>query len=290
MDTLQSAQSSFAGVGGLGIFTRSWRPVSEAPRAVVVISHGFSAHSGQYDWAARQLAAVGLAVHALDHRGRGRSDGERFYVEKHTDYVSDLKTFIDAVKLQDPGLPVFLLGHSAGGVLACVYALEHQSSIDGLICESFAFRLPAPALALNVIKGLSRIAPRARVLRLKLDHFSRDPVVVEELKRDPLIADEVQPTNTVAEMVSADERLEREFQRIVLPVLIMHGTADRVTLPGGSQIFYDKVGSRDRTLKLYDGHYHDLLADFGREQVIADIQAWIGVRIALPATRVAAYA
>ena len=128
---------------------------------MVVISHGFNSHSGQYDWVAEQFVSKGLAVYALDHRGRGRSEGERFFVEKVADYVTDLATFIEMVKAREPGLPVFLLGHSAGGVIACVYALEHQDEIDGLICEGFAYEVPAPDFALAVLKGLSRVR-RAR--------------------------------------------------------------------------------------------------------------------------------
>lgn len=174
---------------------------------------------------------------------------------------------------------MFLLGHSAGGVVSCVYTLEHQADLAGLICESFAFQVAAPDFALAVVKGLSHLAPHAHVLRLKNEEFSRDPEVVRAMNADPLIADEVQPTRTVAELVRADERLKREFPLITLPVLILHGTADKVTNPKGSQLFYDTAGSQDKTLKLYDGHVHDLLNDVGKEQVLADIQAWIGARV-----------
>jgi alpha-beta hydrolase superfamily lysophospholipase len=99
------------------------------------------------------------------------------------------------------------------------------------------------------------------------------------MNADPLIADESQPTQTVAEMVRADERLKGEFSRIKLPVLILHGTADRATRPSGSQLFYDTAGSPDKTLKLYEGHFHDLLNDLGKEQVVADIREWIEARL-----------
>jgi len=270
---------SFEGVGGLNIFTRSWRPEGTAPRAVVVISHGFNSHSGHYIGFAEQLVQSGLAVHALDHRGRGKSDGERFYVDHISEYVNDLATFINLVKGREPGLPVFLLGHSAGGVIACTYALEHQAEITGLICESFAFRVPAPDFVLAVVKGLSHLAPHAHVLKLPNEGFSRDPKVVQALNDDPLIAHEVQPTRTVAAMVRGDERLEEEFNLITLPVFILHGTEDKVTKPSGSQMFFDKAGSKDKTLKLYEGYVHDLLNDVGKEVVIADILTWIDARI-----------
>ncbi len=272
-------EGTFEGIGGVRIFTRAWLPAGAPPHAVVVISHGFNSHSGQYAWVADQLVSRGLAVYALDHRGRGRSGGERFFVEKVDDYVTDLATFIQMVKTREPGLPVFLLGHSAGGVIACVYALEHQDQIDGLICESFAHEIPAPDLALTAVKGLSRILPRAHALKLKNEDFSRDPAVVAAMNADPLIMNEVQPALTVAALVRADERLKKEFPRITLPVLILHGTRDRATKPSGSQHFYEKTGSADKTLKLYEGHFHDLLSDVGKQQVMADIQTWIDAHL-----------
>ena len=266
------------GSGGLGINTRSWRPAG-TPRGVVAIVPGFNSHSGYYTWVAEQLVAAGLAVYAVDLRGRGKSDGERFYVDTFADYVSDVATLMTLVKSREPGLPVFLLGHSAGGVVACIYTLEHQAELAGLICESFAYQVPAPDFALAVLKGLSHLAPHAHVLRLKNEDFSRDPKVVEAMNADPLIAHETQPTKTVAEMVRADERLKQEFPLIKLPILILHGTADKATRPAGSQLFFDTAGSTDKTLKLYDGHYHDLLNDTGKEIVMTEITNWIGARL-----------
>ena len=272
-------EGNFEGVGGIKIFTREWQPEGE-PRGVVVISHGLNAHSGLYEWAAQQFTSHGLAVYALDHRGRGRSEGERFFVQKFADWTKDLATFIDIVKAREPGLPVFLLGHSAGGVVACVYTLEHQAELTGLICENFAHEVPAPDFALAVLKGLSHIAPHAHSTTLKNEYFSRDPKVVEAMNNDPLIANESQPIETMAEMVRADERLKKEFPLITLPVLILHGSADKVTKPSGSQHFYEKSGSNDKTLKIYEGHYHDLLNDVGKEEVLSDIQHWIDDHIA----------
>jgi len=266
------------GVGGLQIFYRTWRP-ARLLRGVVVVVHGFNAHSGQYAWAAEQLNADGLAVYALDLRGRGRSDGERFYVEQFDDYVDDVASLVRLVRSKEKGLPVFLLGHSAGGIVACLYAVEHQAELAGLICESFAFRVPAPDFALAVLKGLSQVAPHAHVLRLKNEDFSRDPKVVAEMNADPLIAGEAQPTKTVAAMVRADERLESEFPLITLPLLILHGGADKAAKPEGSRAFHDRAGSLDKTLKVYDGHVHDLLRDLDREIVMADLIQWIEARI-----------
>ncbi len=267
-------EESQDGVGGLKIFTRSWKPEGKA-RGVIVLSHGFNSHSGYYLWAAEQLSAIGLAVYALDYRGRGKSDGERYYVDKFSEYASDLDITVKLARSREPGLPIFILGHSAGGVIACNYVLDNQADIAGLICESFAYQVPAPDFALSVLKGLSHLAPHAHVLKLKKEDFSRDPKVVQALLDDPLLADEVQPTKTVAEMVRADERLKRDFKLFTLPVLIIHGTKDTVTRPEGSKEFYANAGSKDKTLKLYEGYFHDPLSDIGKEAVMADIRSWI---------------
>ena len=269
-ETIQSTKN-------VKIFVRSWTP--PAVRAVVVICHGVNSHSGQYLWTGEQLVTRGLAVFALDLRGRGRSEGERFYVEEVADYVSDVAATVALAKARHPGLPVFLLGHSAGGVVSSTYVLDNPTAVSGFICESFAFQVPAPGFALAAIKGLSHIAPRLPVLTLKNEDFSRDPKAVEALNNDPLTARESQPAITVAALVRADERLREEFPRITLPLLIMHGTEDKATVCHGSEFFHQTAGSKDKTLKLYEGHYHDLLNDFGKETVLADIVAWMEARI-----------
>ena len=281
--SVNMTEDSFTSADGLKIVFRSWRPQGQ-PRGVVAIVPGFNSHSGYYTWAAGQLAAAGYAVSAIDLRGRGKSDGERFYVEKFADYVADVTAFVRLTRSGQPGVPVILLGHSAGGVVSCLYAIEHQAELAGLICESFAFRLPAPDFALAVLKGLSHVAPHARVLRLKNEDFSRDPRVVEAMNADPLIAHETQPTKTLAEMVRADEQLKQAFPAITLPVLILHGTADKASQSGGSQFFYDTAGSKDKTLKLYDGHFHDLLNDLDKDKVMADITQWMNAIVARTVT------
>jgi alpha-beta hydrolase superfamily lysophospholipase len=271
-------QGKFTSKGGLGIAYRAWSPNGTA-RAVVLIVHGVNSHSGYFLWPGEQLAGNGLAVYAVDLRGRGNSDGERYYIDELSDYTSDVEGLMAVAKREHPDLPIYVLGHSAGGVVSCIFTLEHQDELAGLICESFAYQLPAPDFAIAALKGLSHLAPHAHVLKLPFEAFSRDPAVVAKMHADPLLANEVQPTKTVAELARADDRLRREFGLITLPVLIIHGTADSVTKPEGSQFFYDTAGSTDKTLKLYQDHYHDLLNDVGKERVMDDILAWIDARL-----------
>jgi alpha-beta hydrolase superfamily lysophospholipase len=265
------------GAGGLKVFVRSWQPEGK-PRAIVVINHGLKSHSDYYAWAAEQLTQKQLAVYALDMRGHGKSEGERLFINEMAEYVDDLAKVIAFAKQREGALPTFVLAHSAGGVVAAIYMLDHQSEVTGFICESFAHEVPAPDFALAIIKGIGNVAPHAHVLKLKDEDFSRDPKVAVRMASDPLLSKQGYDAQTVAELVRADERLKSEFSRITLPVLILHGTADRVTRPHGSQVFNDRAGSKDKTLKLYDGHFHDLLNDVGKEGVLADITEWILAR------------
>lgn len=261
------------GTGGT-LLVRHWNPRGSA-RANLVICHGFNAHSGHYARAAEAFAKRGIAVTALDLRGRGRSAGERFYIDSIDDYVSDLSLTVDLARSVHPGVPLYILGHSAGGVTAVTYAIDYQDQLDGLICESFAFEVYAPEFAIALLKGLSHIAPHLHVLRLPNEAFSRDPEWVDQLNADPLIHDEKQPVETAAALARADDRLLREFGAIKLPLLILHGTADKASKPEGSQLFFDQASSADKTLKLYQGYVHDLLNDVGRERVLNDIIDWI---------------
>ncbi|WP_266365410.1 alpha/beta hydrolase [Tellurirhabdus rosea] len=279
MQTLTQPQThSFVSEQGLKVSYKNWQ-AAHAPRALVILAHGFNSHSGYFQWAAEQLTAQEYEVYGIDFPGRGNSDGERYYIADYGQFVKALDKLVDLAQAAHPGLPTFLLGHSAGGVLSAVYALEHQDKLSGFVCESFAFQVPAPDFAVAVLKGLSHLFPHAHVLRLKNEDFSRDPAVVNFMNQDPLIADEVQPTKTVQQLALADERLKAEMAAIQLPLLILHGTADKATKPSGSRYFYEQASSADKTLKLYEGHYHDLLNDTDRERVMGDILNWLNHRV-----------
>jgi acylglycerol lipase len=271
-------ESSFESVGGLKIATRSWKPEAK-PRAVMILVHGFNAHSGYMIWPGEQFSADGFATYALDLRGRGKSEGERFYIESFSEYLSDVDGLVKIARAENPGLPVYMLGHSAGGVIASSYVFEHQSDISGLICESFALDVGLPDLAGLLLKGISHITPHLHVFTLKNEIFSRDPAAVAAMNSDPLIANESQPATTSAELVKAAERLRENMPKFTVPMFIIHGTDDKATRYQGSQYFYDHSGSTDKTLKLYEGHYHDLLNDIDKEIVMADILAWLEERV-----------
>ena len=266
---------------GTKLHVRTWLPVG-IPRAIVVLVHGLKAHSGLYEWPATQLANAGFAAYAVDLRGHGKSGGERLYAATISEYVDDVRAIVKHAKMHH-GQPMFMLGHSAGGVIACAYALEDQHELAGLICESFALEVPASRVTLALLKGVARIAPHLGVFKLKDEHFSRDPAFVDQMKNDPLIPRSGYPAQTIAELARTDERLHTELAQITIPVLVLHGTEDHVTLPSGSKHFGAIGGSHDKTLTLYQGHFHDLLNDVGKEDVLGDVIDWLQAHLVLRA-------
>lgn len=273
------SEKSFESRDGLNIVYHETRP-DGAPRGIVVINHGVNSHGGQHAWTSGEFAKNGFAAYAIDMRGRGKSGGKRLALNDVSEHTGDLHQLIGIAKAADPGLPLFLLGHSAGGVVSTTYALDHQAELKCFICESFAYKVPAPAPVLWLVKKvLGPLFPGLKILKLKMEDFTRDPAALAALLADPLTKNEVQPAGTVAALLRATDRMRREFPTITLPVLIIHGTEDRATMYQGSQEFFDRAGSTDKTLKLYQGHWHDLLNDVGKEQVFADILAWIEARL-----------
>ncbi|MET0637751.1 MAG: lysophospholipase [Chitinophagaceae bacterium] len=263
---------------GQNLFYRNWK-IAADPKAVVLIVHGFNSHSGYYQDFALHLNENQFEVYAIDLRGRGHSEGERYFIKDYRNVIDDINKLSNIVKMIYPELPLFIFGHSAGGVFASVYAARYQQKLQGLISESFAFEIPAPGFALTLIKLLAHIIPRMRLIKLNNKDFSRDEIVVNTLNNDPLVAEEKQPVKTMQQLLLASVFLRKVIPEIKLPLLVLHGTGDKATLPAGSIYFMKNAGSVDKQLELYDGYFHDLLNDKDNGIVVGDIVSWLNERI-----------
>jgi len=277
---LTQADGEFAGTGGLQIYWRSWR--AQAPtRAVVVISHGAGEHSGRYERVAIPLAGLGYPVYALDHRGHGRSEGRRALVDRIDNAAADLDVLIDRARGEHPQVPLFLLGHSLGGTIALRYALAHQEKLDGLILSGpvAAIELPPAPLRLAA-RALSATVPGVGVLAVDPAVVSRDPAEVEAYRTDPLVHHGKLPVRTVAEIAAATEAFPEQVGSLTLPLLLVHGSEDRLAPVQGSRMVYERASSQDKTLKIYEGFFHEVLNEplEDRERVLADIVAWLHAR------------
>ena len=273
----EHVEGQFAGAKGLEIFWQSWQ--GDAPtRGVVVISHGAGEHSGRYERPALGLTELGYPVYALDHRGHGRSEGSRALVDRLDNAAADLDVLIDRARREHPDTPLFLLGHSLGATIALRYTLGHQDKLDGLILSgALAVIDPPPAPVRLAARALSAIAPWMPALGVDPATVSRDPAEVEAYRTDPLVHHGKLPVRTVAEIAAATEAFPEQVGSLTLPLLLVHGSEDRLVSVQGSRMVYERASSADKTLEIYDGLFHEVLNELpeDRARVLADIVAWL---------------
>jgi alpha-beta hydrolase superfamily lysophospholipase len=270
-------EMQFPGCQDLALHGQAWLP-ERAPRAIVVIAHGLAEHGGRYADLAGRLVGKGYAVYALDHRGHGRSGGERANIGRFDFLVSDLGTFIGRAQRQHPDTPVILLGHSMGGAVALACALKYHNVLRALV-------LSAPALAageavsapkLWMAKLLSAVSPNTGALTLPASSVSRDAAVVHAYETDPLVFRGSIPARTLVELLEAMGRLQEKVHELRLPVLIQHGTGDRLVPIAALHPIYQRLGqAKSRTLLLYEGLYHEVYNEPERDRVIGDLEAWL---------------
>jgi len=273
---MEHREGKFNGYKGLQLYYQCWLP-DKKPRAVLLVAHGLAEHSGRYKNLVEYFLPKGYAVYALDHRGHGKSEGIRSYVDNFNDYLTDLKTFYDMVRKENKDAKIFLFGHSLGATIATAYAIKHQKELDGLIVSG-ASLVPTTSVSpvlLAMAGVVSALAPKMGVTLLDASAVSRDQAVVDAYVNDPLVFRGKVPARTGAELARMWKQLPEQMPDIKLPILIMHGFADRLSDPRGSKLLYERVGSKDKTLKLYDNCYHEICNEPEREQVFADMNAWL---------------
>ena len=247
------------------------------PRAALVLVHGLGEHSGRYEYLAAHCTARGYAVHAVDHYGHGRSEGLRGHVERFSVYLDGLRALRDDVRGQHADLPLFLLGHSMGGLIAAAFLGEDQASFRGCVLSGPALRSDAepPKLAMALVRLISWLAPTAPLIGLDPSGVSRDPAVVKAYMNDPLVHHGKATARLIAELSSTMRATLAAAPAIGLPLLVLHGDADVLTSPAGSQALCDAAASADKTLKLYPGLYHEIFNEPERDQVLGDMSTWL---------------
>jgi acylglycerol lipase len=277
-------------------------PHQSAPRATVALVHGLAEHAGRYEALAARLNASGIELVAVDLRGHGRSPGKRAWIARIDEYLLDVEALLDvAFRLKSrgsaeadgpdgakrPESPLFLMGHSMGAAIAALYAIERLDPSASRKCALAGLILSSPALSpgrdvprwmIAASRLVSRIWPTFPAMKVEAALLSRDPAVVQTNRRDPLVHHGSVPARTGAEILAAMERIERGRATLRIPVLIYHGSDDKLTEPEGSRAFAAQVGSPDRTLILYEGSYHETMNDLDRERVIDALIAWIANR------------
>lgn len=265
---------------GLTLYTQHWTP-SVSPKAIVLLVHGYGEHCGRYNHVADTLARQGALVYAYDQRGHGHSQGPAAYVDQFEQYCDDLDDFYQYVQRQTPEVPVFLFGHSMGGLVTLLYVLNQQPALRGLL-------LSAPAISVNpdiapFLRRMARVVgwlfPTLPTVRSPEGSISRDPSVVEDAEKDPLNYHGRIPARTGAELIRAGEEAQQRLAELHVPFLVIHGTADLLTPPSWSKRLYAEAQAIDKTLQLYEGLYHETFNEPEQDQVLEDLGSWLAQRI-----------
>jgi alpha-beta hydrolase superfamily lysophospholipase len=275
MDAVLRLGPASAGAGA-ALHWHGWLPEG-APRAVVVLAHGYAEHLGRYEYFAGKLNAAGIAVYALDHWGHGKSDGTYGFVPRFSAFTDGIEALLAEVEARHGDCPRFLIGHSMGGLIAAAHLLTHQAHYAGAILSGPAIKVAeAPSwLLTQVSRLLSRFLPRAGVLALDASGVSRDPAVVAAYRADPLVYTGKMSARLAAEMFDAMAGVQSQAAQIELPILLLHGDADSLAAPEGSRLLHARVSSSDKQLTLYPGLYHEIFNEPERDSVIGDVTTWI---------------
>ncbi|HZZ09470.1 MAG TPA: alpha/beta hydrolase [Paraburkholderia sp.] len=258
-------------------------PARTPLRATVALLHGLAEHAGRYAALADRLSAVGIELVAIDLRGHGEAPGKRAYVRRFSDYLLDAQALLDEAATSCASL--FLMGHSMGGAVAALYAIEQLPAtsrrLSGLILSSPALApgRDVPRWMLKLSQIISRLWPTFPAMKIDASLLSRLQPVVNANRQDPLVHHGAIPARTGAELLLAMARIERGRTGLRVPLLIYHGTADKLTEPEGSRAFGTHAGSPDKTLTLHENSYHETMNDLDRDKVIGELIAWIEARV-----------
>lgn len=269
---------------GVSLYYQSWQPF-DRPRAVLLIAHGLAEHSGRYQNFARFFVDRGYAVYALDHPGHGESDGDRCHIRRFSQFTDGVGLLLEKVREEIPDTLVFLVGHSMGGLIATYFLIEHQSEFAGCILSGSAVQ---PVVELSFLQRLtvqlfSKFLPKLRLMQLDASKVSRDPAVVDRYRNDPLVFTGKVTARLLQQLFSAMAGLEKKLATIELPMLILHGECDDMTLPAGSKMLHQKTGSTDKKLIIYEGLYHEIFNEPEQEDVMTDVADWLAPRLVSPA-------
>jgi len=262
---------------GLELFAQLW--CAAQPKATVALIHGIAEHSSRYRHVGEFLAARGYSVYTFDLRGHGHSPGQRSLVRHMDEYAGDVAAFLTWVRTVALPVPLFLLGHSMGGLIVSYYVLSQQPDLQGVVLSAPAVKLAGVSpLLVRVGRVLARLLPNLPMRQIEFAAISRDPLVIEASAKDLLTYHGGVPAATGMAMLQAIAYVQQQREQWRLPVLMLQGGADRIVDPSGSQEFYAAVPVADKTLKWYDGLYHEILNEPEKEEVMGDICAWLDGR------------
>ncbi|MEU1986183.1 lysophospholipase [Nocardia sp. NPDC019395] len=266
---------------GTKLARMSWVPAVPVS-AVIVLVHGVAEHAGRYEYVGHTLAAAGFTVHALDHVGHGRSGriGARANLGSIDNAADNVEALLDLARTEHPGVPAFVIGHSMGALITLYLATRAPLDVAGVVVSAPPLIIDAGNPAQRLLAPvLTRLAPNLGVLQLDSSQISRDPAVVTAYDDDPLVFRGKLPARTATEILTAAGQVLDRLPRLRVPTLVLHGTADAIAAPASTDRIEQRAGTTDLTVRRYEGLYHEVFNEPERDEVLADVIAWLEARL-----------
>lgn len=262
------------------IYYQNWLP-NKSARAVLLIAHGLNEHCGRYQHLAEYFVNEGYAMYGFDYPGHGKSEGIRSYIKDFSEFTETLLIYIEKIRKWQPDLPIFIIGHSMGGLVGAHLLIDHPDQVAGAILSGSLILVPdnISPITITIGKIISIILPKLGLAAIDSSGLSQDPNIVQAYKADPLVFTGKVTTNLSIKMNQAMDRVAIDGSKINLPVLLLHGKADYIVDPVSTQFLYDLVSSENKKLIYYEGFYHDIYNEPEHEQVFEDISSWLNKQL-----------
>jgi len=279
---MEHQEGFFQGAENANIYYQSWTPKGK-PKAILLLVHGLSEHSGRYMNLVRHFIPLGYAIYAFDHVGHGKSGGMRCFVRQFENFTDTIKIYFDTIRAQHPEEQIFLIGHSMGGMISTAYLLEFQDELSGAIISGAAAEIPDEISSFSLFLGkiFSTLLPKLRLIGMDLEGICRDPVVVQDYIEDPLVYKGKLTARMANELLKGINLILAKFSTIHLPIFFVHGGADKIVNPRGAQMLYDNVSSEDKTIKIYEGLYHEVFNEPEYPIVLKDVENWLEAHLSV---------
>jgi alpha-beta hydrolase superfamily lysophospholipase len=277
---MKTEEGYFTNKRGQVIFHQSWLPEGDS-KGIVLIIHGLNEHSSRYAHLAGFLVEEGFSVYSLDHNGHGKSEGTRSYTDKFSDFTDDLIIFLEMIRNRERDKTLFILGHSMGALIGTLLLMDERTGIDGAVLSGSLIQVPEYINKITIWLGkkLAILTPKLGLTEIDKEGLSQDPQIVQAYLDDPLVHSGKVTVRLSSEINSAMSIFDQDATLIHQPVLLLHGGSDPIVDPADSKFLLDKISSSQKQLIIYDGFYHEIYNEPGKNQVYRDVADWLNSQL-----------
>ena len=255
--------------------------VPKNPKAIILIVHGFAEHMRRYDYVVEKFVSHNYGVYRFDLRAHGKSKSELGHINDFNDFVEDTDQMVDLIKKDNDGTPLFILGHSMGGLITALYGIEYGNKLNGQIFSGAALNtLPSAKGLTGIVMGIgASIFPKIQIKNPINEDLCTLKQVYEDYINDPLILKKASFKFYNEFLITGVEKLKTNIKDYTLPCLLTHGGGDKISPSKNSQDFYNNISSTDKEIIIYDGLYHEILNENEKDKVLEDMVQWLDTRL-----------